>query len=289
MEWRERPYLVAPLSEKQHECATCHTIYQGNFCPRCGQSSRVGRYSFKTLFLTFMDEWGLGNRSMFRTIRDLVLRPGYLIRDYLNGMQMAYFPPIRMFFLLTALSIMVTHGLNIKGEQMVEWQLDTSAIETTLDEKLAAQEQATVEQHSSDSKTDVKTKAAFMRIFHFAGNFINRFPSVFGILQLMGVSGFLYLFFRHCPKIPNLRFSEFFISLVYADNMYTIYAIVFGFFGLMNLSMLASILMIIPLKQLSGYSWWQTIWKTVVAYTILFVLMVMIIFLSFLLIFKPNP
>ena len=52
-------------------------------------------------FLNFLDVWGLGNRGMFRTIRDLVLRPGYMIRDYLKGMQMAYFPPFNMFFLLT--------------------------------------------------------------------------------------------------------------------------------------------------------------------------------------------
>jgi hypothetical protein len=25
----------------------------------------------------------MGNRGMFRTLRDLILRPGYLIRDYI--------------------------------------------------------------------------------------------------------------------------------------------------------------------------------------------------------------
>ena len=52
---------------------------------------------------------------MFRSIRDLILRPGYMIRDYLRGMQMAYFPPFKMFFLLIALSLVVDSGLNIQG------------------------------------------------------------------------------------------------------------------------------------------------------------------------------
>ena len=52
---------------------------------------------------------------MFRSIRDLILRPGYMIRDYLRGMQMAYFPPFKMFFLLLALSLLVDSGLNIQG------------------------------------------------------------------------------------------------------------------------------------------------------------------------------
>ena len=74
-QWQQKPYEVAPLSEVHHTCATCGTEYQGNYCPRCGQSSRIGRYSLKNAFLLFLDVWGLGNRGMFRTLRDLILRP----------------------------------------------------------------------------------------------------------------------------------------------------------------------------------------------------------------------
>ena len=124
-EWQQRPYQVAPLTREEHTCATCGTSYQGNYCPRCGQSSRIGRYSVKTAFLLFLDVWGLGNRGMFRTIRDLLLRPGYMIRDYLGGMQMAYFPPFKMFFLLATLSILVNGGLNIKGDNQFETAVQT--------------------------------------------------------------------------------------------------------------------------------------------------------------------
>ena len=97
-EWEQQPHQVAPLSEEHHKCATCGTHYEGNYCPRCGQSSRIGRYSFKNAILLYLDVWGLGNRGMFRSIRDLLLRPGYMIRDYLRGMQMAYFPPFPTIF-----------------------------------------------------------------------------------------------------------------------------------------------------------------------------------------------
>ena len=113
-EWKLEPHQVAPLSEEQHECATCGTHYGGNYCPRCGQSAKIGRYSFKNALLLFLDVWALGNRGMFRSIRDLILRPGYMIRDYLRGMQMAYFPPFKMFFLLLALWLVVDSGLNIQ-------------------------------------------------------------------------------------------------------------------------------------------------------------------------------
>ena len=119
-EWQQQPYQVAPLSQEEHTCATCGTTYQGNYCPRCGQSYRIGRYSLKSAMLLLLDVWGLGNRGMFRSIRDLLLRPGYMIRDYLGGMQMAYFPPFKMFFLLATLSLLVNSGFNIKGENKFE-------------------------------------------------------------------------------------------------------------------------------------------------------------------------
>ena len=84
-EWKQQPHLVAPLSEEEQECATCGTRFEGNYCPRCGQSAKIGRYSFKKALLLFLDVWGVGNRGMFRSIRDLILRPGYMIRDYLRG------------------------------------------------------------------------------------------------------------------------------------------------------------------------------------------------------------
>ena len=37
-----------------------------------------------------------------------------MIRDYLRGMQMAYFPPFKMFFLLLTLWLVVDSGLNIQ-------------------------------------------------------------------------------------------------------------------------------------------------------------------------------
>ena len=115
--WQRRPHEVKPLSENQHACASCGTLYQGNYCPRCGQSAVVGRFSFKKAVLLFLDVWGIGNRGMFRSIRDLMFRPGYMIHDYLGGMQSAYFPPFKMFFLLTALSLLIEHGFDFGVEE----------------------------------------------------------------------------------------------------------------------------------------------------------------------------
>ena len=280
-QWQERPYEVAPMSEEQHECCTCHTVYTGNFCPRCGQSARIRRYSFVVAFLNFMDVWGLGNRGMFRTIRDLLLRPGYMIRDYLKGMQMAYFPPFKMFFLLTALSIMVTHGFNIRGKTFGDEQKPV-AQEIVVDspEELPEMETAPTDPKSERVEVVIRKYSRFVETVSTKFNDLNkRFPSLIALFGLMLLAGPFYLFFKRCPNIPDLRFSEFFVALVYTDNMYSILTTVTGFLCL-NMGAIVILTMLIPLKQLTGYSWGKIILYSLLALMLLIAAFILCIFLS---------
>ena len=281
-QWQERPYEVAPMSEEQHECCTCHTVYTGNFCPRCGQSARIRRYSFIVAFLNFLDVWGLGNRGMFRTIRDLVLRPGYMIRDYLKGMQMAYFPPFKMFFLLTALSIMVTHGFNILGKTIGdEMEPVPQEIVVNSPEMLPEAETAPTDPNSEQVEVIIHKYYHFLEAFSEKVNhFQKRFPSLFALFGLMLLACPFYLFFRKCPNIPDLRFSEFFVALVYINNMYTLFTIVTDFFCLNDLDGLLLFSMLIPLKQLTGYRWWKVILYPLLASLLMLAALILCIFLS---------
>lgn len=281
-EWREHPRQVAPLSQEEHECLNCHDHYTGNYCPRCGQTATTKRFSWKIAARNFAVEYGMGERGMFRTMRDLILRPGYLILDYLRGMRASYFAPFKMFFLLFALSTFVTHGLNIKGQPLYG---DSEAAVQKLDEEIDEEkgttaELDTLEINKESLNVSDHTKAFFLKFFDRIERLEERFPSINMLFLLMIVSGFLYLFFRHCPKIPDLRYPEFFIALLYTDNMYTIYSIVFDFFCLTKISSLAIFLTLIPLKQMSGYSWWRTTLKAVTAFVIMFVLLVALVVLA---------
>ena len=279
--WRVQPRQVTPKSQEEHECLNCHDHYTGNFCPRCGQSATTNRFSMKVAAENFAEAYGMGERGMFRTICDLILRPGYLILDYLRGMRMSYYAPFKMFFLFFAISTLVTHGLNIKGQPLYG---DSEIAVQELDEKLDEDEGTTAaldvsEINEEPVKVSYHTKAIFNKIFDKIEHFEKRFPSINMLFLLMIVSGFLYLFFRHCPKIPDLRYPEFFMALLYTANMYTIYSIVFDFFCLTKLSSFSIFLTLIPLKQMSGYSWWRTALKAITAFLIMIVLLVLLIVL----------
>lgn len=290
-EWKLEPHQVAPLSEEQHECATCGTHYEGNYCPRCGQSARIGRYSFKKAILLFLDVWGLGNRGMFRSIRDLILRPGYMIRDYLRGMQMAYFPPFKMFFLLLALWLVVDSGLNI---QLVNRDKQNEK-ET---EQIFSRFKPKASLNATDDKADEKkngilfTKEEKEKMFNQeykqkegeVGDWIEQHSSLLVLAGLLLFSLPLYLLFRRSPAIPDLRLSECFVAMVYITDMILIYGIIpsllcFSVKAEIYYDLLSLLLAIIPIKQLSGYSYFSTIWRLLAAF-IPFAIMCMILLIA---------
>ena len=255
-EWQKRPYQVAEKSPEFHYCYTCGEEYQGNFCPRCGQSAKIGRYSFKNAMqMFFEDVLGMGNRGMFRTMRDLLLRPGYLIRDYISGMQMAYFPPFKLLFLLTALLLIVQSGVNLSGENYLE---------TYHEKTVNNYDHSITEEGGEEGAKMVLTQSErqgqlydwyILKLREFRENN----PAFFWLSLLFVLSAPLYIFFRKSTNISDLRFSELLIAMVYIWGMLDIYEIVFTFIGVSVVYDAVYLLSIIPLKQLFGFKWWRTI------------------------------
>ena len=242
--WQRRPYEVAPLKNERHVCSSCKTEFTGNYCPRCGQAAEVGRFSFKKALMLFLDVWAIGNRSMLRSLRDLMLRPGYMIRDYLSGMRSAYFPPFKMFFLLAAFSLIVEYGfdLGLSDDKKTTTTEQTAAVPAdSLKESTAQAKQTTAvpadslkkdsvrqpskaekvadklleigekfEEASKDSKKmDTPIVNALVYTIKALNKLWDKNPAVFALLMLMLFSLPLYLFLRHSPNVPDLRYSEF--------------------------------------------------------------------------------
>jgi len=270
-EWQQQPYQVAPLSQEEHTCATCGTTYQGNYCPRCGQSYRIGRYSLKSAMLLLLDVWGLGNRGMFRSIRDLLLRPGYMIRDYLGGMQMAYFPPFKMFFLLATLSLLVDSGFNIKGENKFEEVMESYQADFDKD---IQKKNTTQPLNEEDAEKDKVAKEVITKVFDTTKaiiQFVSDHQTIVELVWLLVLSLPLFTLFRGCPAIPDLNYPEFFVAMVYITNMMNIVSAVASFFcvEIIATGLLSPLLSIVALKQLSGYSYLRTTLSVLASFLII--------------------
>ncbi len=267
--WQLRPAKITPLSEAVNTCASCGTEFQGNYCPRCGQSASVRRFSLRKTILLFLDEWGLGNRNLlFRCLRDLMLRPGYMIRDYLSGMQSAYFSPFKLFFLLTAISLIVEQGLKLDidapkyqpeetNTEVVEKAEEIEEAETT--EVLDKEE----EEKDDSSQLTINGKvvlndvspilAATDRFVRLMKALMDKNPALFALLVLVLFSSPMFLFFRRSPNIPNLRFSEFILALVYTADVFSIYSLVGDLLKLDFFFLIALLMIFVALKQLFGF------------------------------------
>ena len=293
-DWKLQPHQVAPLSEQQHECATCGTHYEGNYCPRCGQSAKIGRYSFKNAFLLYLDVWGLGNRGMFRSIRDLLLRPGYMIRDYLRGMQMAYFPPFKMFFLLTALSLLVNTGFNIQGINRMEQQkkATTERVEDAKAEAPSVKVPQPLGKALTNEQKKELAKIESDRIMDRSFEWADKHISEVTLFFLLLFSCPLWLLIRRCPAISDIRLSECFVAMVYICNMLYIYNIIPSLLCFSDkveniYNLLSLLLIIIPIKQLSGYNYWSTTWRVVLAAMTLIVI-VLSLYIAGIMIYISN-
>ena len=250
--WQHKPHELAPLADTINICSSCKTSYQGNYCPRCGQSAKIERFSFKKAFLLFLDVWGMGNRSMFRSIRDLMLRPGYMIRDYISGMQSAYFPPFKMFFLLTALSLLVENSsaliLGAEKEQTKEQTTEQKA------EQTAQATQGTTELMSDgDKKMEARLEKVGNDFFTFMDRLQEKNQAIFSLLMMLLFFMPMYLFLRKSPTIPDLRYSEFVIALVYISNSFTVYQIVADILNLEIINILGAFMALAAFSQFSGY------------------------------------
>ena len=324
--WQIRPYEVSPLAETECKCACCGTEYVGNYCPRCGQSASVNRFSLKQALSLFLDVWDVNNRSVFRSIRDMLLRPGYMIRDYLNGMQAAYFSPFKMFFLLATLSLLVENGfffgpgesknsamddfvrgvkVSTTDEDATDWTTDEDATDWTTDEVSADSKEevvaidSTQEEVSTASKADNDSISTTEKIrkklnsdsedpnvqmIHKVSRMIHKFgdenPALFTLILLVLFSLSLFVFFRHCPRFPNLRFSEFVAGLICSYNTYTLFMIIGTLFDSLIIKIIALLMLLVSLSQFTGYSKRRVFGYLAVSSIFWFILLVAVVSLS---------
>ncbi len=274
--WQITPPKLAPLSESTHECASCGTEYQGNYCPRCGQSATVGRFSFKKALIHFLNVWGLGNRGMFRSVRDLMLRPGYMIRDYLSGMQSAYFPPFKMFFLFVALSLLVEHGCSFSPDETKGGQ-KKAKIEIEQQDNL----NGTITVNGKTVKMDESPMYYIgMKFADMMKTLREKNPAIFSLLALLLFSWPLFFFLRKTPKIPDLRFSEFIVALVYTSNTNSIFLIIGKLLSLEIFRLIAVIMVFVALHQFSGYKKWRILGYLILTFVISWAVLALV-FLAF--------
>ena len=89
------------------ECLNCGAHLRGQYCGNCGQRGSSRLISLWELIRdAFGDLLELDSR-LWRTLVPLMIKPGLLTHDYLQGRRARYMPPFRMYLVLSLLFFLV--------------------------------------------------------------------------------------------------------------------------------------------------------------------------------------
>ena len=88
-------------------CLNCGAPLGGQYCGQCGQRSTNRLISLYELIRdAFGDLFELDSR-LWRTLIPLLIRPGQLTKDYLEGRRARYMPPFRMYLVLSLIFFVI--------------------------------------------------------------------------------------------------------------------------------------------------------------------------------------
>ncbi|MBC7845068.1 MAG: DUF3667 domain-containing protein [Flavobacterium sp.] len=94
-------------------CKNCGHQYEGYYCNICRQSADTNRITWKEILDHFFQVFIDVDRGFFYTAKELFLRPGITIYDYLQGKRIVHFNPIMFLILLGGIASVLFHLLKI--------------------------------------------------------------------------------------------------------------------------------------------------------------------------------
>lgn len=102
----------AKYSVQEHVCQNCGETYTGNFCPSCGQKHNVKRYEMATLLKDTISDAINFEHGFLRSFLELCWRPGYMMRDIIDGKRKDYNKPIKTIFVLATVYLIAAQLLD---------------------------------------------------------------------------------------------------------------------------------------------------------------------------------
>ena len=235
-QWQLAPFDYRPSSQShaKHHCSNCGTEFVGNFCPICSQRESMGPITWKSVFRSIGEVWGLNNRSLLYSVVQLFLRPGYFIGDYISGKRQVSFPPVKMLALIALLGVFVDYltGSPITG----------------------------VFNNDFDFAGDK------MLLIDNAFEWMNLHPEVMSLILLSYLIIPIYFIFRFAPRNTRHTLPQGFFIQVFSAVAFLIFNIFDDVTSLhMVIFVLGNVWFYFAYKQLFGYSWWGTLWRLALA------------------------
>ena len=122
-------------------CLNCGTEVAGRYCQNCGQENSEPKETFWQLIVHFFNDITHFDGKFFKTLKLLILRPGFLTSEYVAGKRASYLNPIRMYLFISFLVFLVVFSLPRPASAPVRVSTQDSLQQIT-DSEVSAQERS---------------------------------------------------------------------------------------------------------------------------------------------------
>jgi hypothetical protein len=88
-------------------CANCHATLTGEYCAACGQRHEPHLHTVAHFASEAFESISHADSRLWRTIGYLLVRPGFLTRQFFDGKRVRYLPPFRLYLVISVLFFVV--------------------------------------------------------------------------------------------------------------------------------------------------------------------------------------
>ncbi|MBS1598794.1 MAG: DUF3667 domain-containing protein [Bacteroidetes bacterium] len=108
---------MSHLKERSEKiCLNCNAALHGLYCHVCGQENIEPKQSAWHLVSHFFYDVTHFDGKFFTTLKDLLIKPGFLSKEFISGRRISYLHPIRMYIFTSAIFFIVFFSIyNIKS------------------------------------------------------------------------------------------------------------------------------------------------------------------------------
>lgn len=99
-------------------CKNCGNEFEGKFCNQCGQKKIEGRITFKEAIHNFFHAFTHVDSGIFYLIKELSYRPGFVVKEYLDGRRNKYYNPLQFLVITVAISTFLAVNFTLFGSKV---------------------------------------------------------------------------------------------------------------------------------------------------------------------------
>jgi len=96
---------------KEKNCLNCGTTVIGKYCHNCGQENIEPKESLWQLISHFFNDFTHFDGKFFSTLKDLLIKPGFLSKEYMTGRRADYLNPVRMYIFTSFIFFLIFFSL----------------------------------------------------------------------------------------------------------------------------------------------------------------------------------